>query len=196
MRRTHQEFTAVGRSAVEMLESRLLLSTGVFGLTQPIGAADLPGAVSYSNGVYAIGGKRPDAFFRGFVEFLCDLEAGELHQLPELLVAVLHLQRDQKIGGHDIHLTVGRDDEPTDNNVRALVPNNEQPIAIGGVSHGLRLFALLKRELFASSGPGGVPGAYLYNSTERSAPPEGDQAARLRFDTARLLLRFMDPTHP
>lgn len=43
---------------IESLESRLLLSTGLFGAAQQIGATDLPGVVSYANGIYSLpGGK-------------------------------------------------------------------------------------------------------------------------------------------
>lgn len=151
--------------------------------------------LGYLAGVYSAAGKRPNAFFRGLGRILCDLEEGELQQLRELLSVVGVVHQQHGVAGTELHLTFGRMDEPEDANVWVIIPGQEQPIAVAreGIRHCVRLFTLLKRELFARSPQVGTFGSYYSDGSKQFEAPDGERAALIPFETATHLLQFLDP---
>jgi hypothetical protein len=148
--------------------------------------------LGYLAGSYCQGQRKPDAFFRGLGRMLCDLEDGELTGLRDILRGMLTVQRDLKVAGDEASLLFGRTDEATDTNVRMYVPDHKDPISLQGTGNGRRIFALLKRELFAGSRPPGPHGAFVFDGAP-AAEPEVERTAMIRFQTARDILRFLEP---
>jgi hypothetical protein len=107
--------------------------------------------LGYLAGVYAIGNKKPDAFFRGLGRLLCDLEDGELEQLKVMLRLALAALRETP----EISLALDRNGQLV---ARALGKLLYEPKV---VPDSQRLFMLLKREGLGGNLPidGAVAGA-------------------------------------
>lgn len=151
--------------------------------------------IGYMAGVYTLGGRRPDAFFRGLGRLLCDCEQGELDRFRSLMLSVRAAQAPDakwvsvQFEPRKVHAP--SDDDPRDPNLwRTLVT-----IGVGGGKVDLgrhpeaeRLFLLLKRE-----GLAGTPSALGPDDHEWDTGPEGDNALEMPMDTLDRALAILDP---
>jgi hypothetical protein len=133
--------------------------------------------LGYMAGQYNYAGKRADVFFRALGRLLCDLEPGELESLRELLRGVESAQA--KVPGAFADMAVGVDYTVT------IYNEGTDRIELGTFVPGLRLFWLLKREVFAVGSPQNVH----WGKSEISP---GDRQMRLWFDSAARVLRTID----